>query len=341
MRIALITPGFSKSSDDWCIPVLRNLAAGLAGQQDVEVYTSSYPARIDRYRVLGVPVHAFGSATPGRLARCLEKRRLVGALAREHEREPFDVLHGFWANEGGLLCAILGSRLGIPTAMTIMAGELSYEASVGYGKRRRFAGTLGRYAARRVTAVTTISRYHQDRQRREEPSLNTICLPFGVDVGLFVEEGAVAPFPDAVNLLIVGSLVPVKGHATALRALARVAETNPGVHLHIVGEGVLREELIRLVGELDLRSRVTFHGHVEHDELPAYYRAADFCLLSSHFETSGLVILEAAACGRVTVGSNVGSMTDFAPSRLRTEPGDVGALAGSIRYLIDEPETRR
>ena len=164
--------------------------------------------------------------------------------------------------------------------------------------------------------------------------LDTGCLPLGVDTALFNERRAAMEFPDAINILIVGSLVPVKGHAMALHAIQAVSRTHPDVHLHFIGDGILRQSLQEMAGDLGLGPRITFHGHVEHDLLPAYYRAADFCLLSSLFETSAVVVFEAAACGRITIGSSVGSLAEVTPEEYRTVPGDAAALAGTINRLI-------
>jgi glycosyltransferase involved in cell wall biosynthesis len=341
MRIALITPGFSASSADWCIPVLRNLATGLAREHTVDVFTAAYPPRASDYDLNGVAVHSFGSGGSGRLARIGEMQRLAAAVRHAHRRRPFDVLHGFWANQGGVMSSLLSARLGVPSLLTVMAGELTYEASVGYGRRGRLGGLAGRLAAGRATAVATISEYHRRRLAREQPGLRSLCLPFGVDTTLFNADAAPTAFPDAFNLLIVGSLVPVKGHATALRALRMVSTAHPRVHLHVVGDGVLRRTLAETAERIGVRSNVTFHGHVAHDRLPPYYRAAAFCLLCSHFETSGMVVLEAAACGRLTAGSSVGSLPDITPAEFRAAPGDAGELARLIGRLIEmTPEDR-
>ena len=140
--------------------------------------------------------------------------------------------------------------------------------------------------------------------------------------------------------MAVGSLVPVKRHEDLLRALAQVVTAVPGVHLHMVGEGRTGPALTALVRELNLTERVTFHGHVPHHELPAYYRASSFCVLTSAFENHAMVVLEAAACGRLTIGTRVGVVPEFAPEPLCVSPGDVAGLARAISELARNSETR-
>jgi glycosyltransferase involved in cell wall biosynthesis len=139
------------------------------------------------------------------------------------------------------------------------------------------------------------------------------------------------------NLLMVGSLVAVKGHAIAIRAFAKAQLKQSKLHLHIVGDGPLRRELIRLARDLQVFSCITFHGHVEYDDLPDFYHAADFCLMTSYFESTAMVILEAASCERVTIGTAVGLLPEITPSEYCVTPGDFNSLAERILQLCSEP----
>ena len=57
MRIALITPGFSASASDWCIPVLLDHVRELAREHEVHIFALRYPHRRERYEVYGATVH--------------------------------------------------------------------------------------------------------------------------------------------------------------------------------------------------------------------------------------------------------------------------------------------
>ena len=341
MHIGLVTPGFSATPDDWALPVLRNFAGRIGREHTVEVYSAAYPRRTAMYRVDGVPVHTFGLGSGGRVSRWREMRSLAEVLEREHERNAFDVLHGFWANQGGLVAAVVGRRLGIPSLVTVMAGELSYESSVEYGQRGRFDGTIARRVAKSATACTVLSSHHQQRLIHEQHGLTTVCLPFGVDTARFNANVAAVDLRGAPAIVVVASLTPVKGQVTVLQALERVVTAHSGVHVHFVGEGPDEQILLRAASRLGVRDNVTFHGVLRHDQLAPIYRGAQFCLNCSHFETSGLVVLEAGACARLTVGSDVGSMSEITDREFLTRPGDAAALAEVIERLIAAPEECR
>jgi glycosyltransferase involved in cell wall biosynthesis len=130
----------------------------------------------------------------------------------------------------------------------------------------------------------------------------------------------------------VGSLTPVKDHATLLDALARV----PDAELHLVGDGPLRSALSRKAAELGLSARVTFHGSVPHDRLPEHYRAADLLVVSSRYESQAMVALEAAACGCPVVGTAVGVLPEL-PGAAVVPVGDADALTDAIVAAVSDP----
>ncbi|HYF64082.1 MAG TPA: glycosyltransferase family 4 protein, partial [Herpetosiphonaceae bacterium] len=100
------------------------------------------------------------------------------------------------------------------------------------------------------------------------------------------------------------------------------------------GQGPLRHGLERAAGELGVGEQVVFHGAVDRAAMPGLYRAADLGLLSSRHESQALVVFEAAACGRATVGPAVGALPDILPANAAIAPGDPESLAAAIDSLI-------
>jgi glycosyltransferase involved in cell wall biosynthesis len=342
MKIAFVTPGFSADETDWCIPILQNLARSLSGAHQVIVYTISYPNHSGDYEVKGVPVRSFGDRRTGRLANVARLYRTLEAIGREHCRQPFMAVHGFWADSGGVVAALAGRRFGIRSILTVMGGELIHEARAGYGKSRRLvAGNLARMAARRATTVNVSSEYHRKRILAGTSRIDPVVVPLGTDTGLFHDRVPPQPLAGNPAILCVGSLVTVKGHRYLLDALACVAPSVPDFHLHVVGRGPLETELRGQVAALGLGLQVSFHGQVEHHELPAWYRGAHFCVLGSLFENHGMTILEAAACGRLTVGSPVGLMPELCPPHLLADPTSTAEWARVLACAAEDQAARR
>lgn len=140
------------------------------------------------------------------------------------------------------------------------------------------------------------------------------------------------PPPGPPRVVFLGRLVPQKGAAWLLDALAHV----PGLALDIAGEGpdeaALRVQMIRL----GLADRVTFHGWLQPGAARALVLGARAVVVPSVWhEPAGLVTLEAAACGRAVVASRVGGIPEYAAAdaALLVEPGDVPGLASALRLL--------
>lgn len=339
MRIALVTPGFSAHDSDWCIPALQDLARSLAERHDVHVFATTYPHRNDNYTVKGVPVSSLGDGRQGRLAHTRRMAKTVAAIESAHCNTPFDVLHGFWSDDGGAVTAWAARRLALPNVVTVMAGELTFEPASAYGKRHRpVTGRIARYGARQADTLVVNSEFHAREVKAVLPKLAPAIIPLGVDTVRHRREGAAQSLDGDVAVLCVASLVPVKGHDDLLRAIALARCSR--LHLHLIGEGILEGRLRDQAEELGISERVSFHGHVEHDVLPEYYRGASFCVLGSYFESHGMVILEAAACGKITIGTGVGSMPEFCPPEMQSAPGDADALAANIVTVANDVALR-
>src|SRR5262249_44095117 len=97
---------------------------------------------------------------------------------------------------------------------------------------------------------------------------------------------------DAQVVVSVAALVPAKEDARLLRAFRLLRAKLPNLHLHLIGEGVLRGELESLVQSLDLQNVVHFVGSCPNERLRDWYSAADLSCLASSREGWPNVVLE-------------------------------------------------
>ena len=156
--------------------------------------------------------------------------------------------------------------------------------------------------------------------------------------------------------LFVGRIEPLKGVDTLLRAMAILKKNCRSFicpdYLIIIGgdpggrEEALSDEMARLQRlscELDLGDMVIFLGKRGQDTLPYYYSAAEVVVMPSHYESFGMVALEAMACGTPVIASRVGGLAYliregetgyFVPAQ------DPDALAEKLRSLFVNPDLR-
>lgn len=145
--------------------------------------------------------------------------------------------------------------------------------------------------------------------------------------------------PDRKYVVTVARFHPIKDHRTLLTAFARVAQHLPEVDLLLVGDGPLRAELEAQCRELGIADRVQFWG-VRRD-VARILQAADLFVLPSISEAASLTLLEAMACGRPVVVTDVGGNPEIVREGvdgLRVPRGDSVAMAAAIERLAGDAE---
>ncbi|HSN55919.1 MAG TPA: glycosyltransferase family 4 protein [Candidatus Sulfomarinibacteraceae bacterium] len=344
MRLCLVTPGFSASESDWCIPALHHLVRRLSEKHGVTVLALRHPPRRVPFAFFGARVLALGAGRRTGVTRAVMLARALAAVRRVHRLRPLDAVHGLWADEAGLVAAIAGRLLGIRSVASVLGGELVGLPDIDYGVQ---LGRTGRALVRRSLAmadvVTIGSRALAEPARALRAGGPVELAPLGVDTGLFRPDGERADLEGDPCLLQVASLTPVKGQALLLDAVARVVGRHPAAHLHLVGDGPLAGDLAERAAALGIAGRVRLHRHVEHHRLPPIYRAADLHVVSSRFESQGMAVLEAAACGTASVGTSVGILPELEEhgAALTVTPKDPEALADALVAVVREPDRMR
>ncbi len=186
-------------------------------------------------------------------------------------------------------------------------------------------------------------------------------IPLGLDVsacqaargGLRQELGLTS---ETVLIGIVGRLCEVKNHAMALEATAQLIEKaavhSGAVHLVVIGDGHLADELSAYADHLNIADHVTFTGF--RDDVLALYADLDIVALTSLNEGTPLTLIEAMCHGRAVVATEVGGVVDIMgasqmamngstirPHRVTVPSRDVAAFAQSLQYLIERPLLRQ
>jgi len=138
-------------------------------------------------------------------------------------------------------------------------------------------------------------------------------IPCGVNLETFQPMGKLKAkrelgFGDEHIVLFVGRIEAVKGIEQLLKAVSYLQARHSRLVI-IGGDDNSHQEtlkLMKLARELGIEDSVTFAGSVKQDKLPCYYSAADVCVISSYYESFGLVALESLACGTPVVATDVG-----------------------------------
>jgi glycosyltransferase involved in cell wall biosynthesis len=140
---------------------------------------------------------------------------------------------------------------------------------------------------------------------------------------------------DGTILFTARRLVEKNGLEYLIKAIPTIAEKHD-VHLLIAGDGPHKPQLQRLVEKLGLRQNISFIGLIPHQILPSYIARSDIVIIPSLMESSSLFLIEAMACKKVVVASNVGGIPEVLNRKcgLLVRPMDKLALSEAILNLL-------
>lgn len=145
---------------------------------------------------------------------------------------------------------------------------------------------------------------------------------------------------DQPYALYVGTLEPRKNITVLLHAFAAL-EDKETVLVLAGAKGWMYEQILSLITELGIESRVKMLGYVENADLPVLYTEAQVFVYPSLFEGFGLPVLEAMQCGTPVITTNVSSLPEVAgTAALLFAPDDVAALAGALQQVLSTPGVR-
>ncbi len=328
---------------------------GLAGLPGVEVEVVApvgLPpgplARHPRWRSLttlpgtemwkGLPLHrprftalpGLGGLNPGAMVRALAP--LLGEI---RQRFPFDVIDAEFFFPDGPAATQLGDALGVPVSIKARGSDIHL-----WGRRRSTRGLVANAGRDAAGMLAVSAALREDMVALGLPGERIRVHYTGVDLARFrpAADRAAAKAALGVSgplLLSVGALLPRKGHALVIEALARL----PRGTLMIVGQGPERAALEALAAARGLSDRVRLLGPRPHEDLPALAAAADVGVLASVSEGLANAWVESLACGTPIVISDVGGARELVdrPAAGRLVARDPAAIAAAVAELLAFP----
>lgn len=190
-----------------------------------------------------------------------------------------------------------------------------------------------------IVITNQVKKLYKDFVKEEKIQV----IPFGVDVEKFRP-----PKKDrksgVYEILYVGSLYPIKGLKYLIQAFAQVLKERRDVRLRIVGNGPEKARLSLLVNKLGLQGNVFFEGFIPYNEIVPYYQQCDIFVYTTLGEPFGKSIIEAMACGKPIITSNIGGPAEIVEngrSGFLVPPTKPRAIAGKICLLLADVYLRR
>ncbi|MBD3310418.1 glycosyltransferase [Candidatus Woesearchaeota archaeon] len=247
-----------------------------------------------------------------------------------------DIIHCQWIASGfiGLLAGKFTKK---PVVVTVRR--------VG---RRGIMKMINRYVLKRADYVIFNSSYTQKESLKTARPETYSVIHNSIDTDKFrpmkTDLKKELGIEGKKMIFSMGLLVEKKGFDYLLKAMPEVLKENKDAVLVIAGGGEQEKELKALSKELGIDDHVKFVGTVSAEKTPEYYNASDLFVLASivdskgETETLGVVLMEALACGKPVVTTDVGGIPDVVSEECGylVRPKDPGKLSEKINLLLSD-----
>jgi glycosyltransferase involved in cell wall biosynthesis len=228
---------------------------------------------------------------------------------------------------------LAGTLARVPVRFSTKHGFNEFREGRGFAFADR---AIARLTHAHIAVSRGLARYLAETEGFDEQGFSIVHYGIAFD-------GAVSAYDGPPRLLVVGRLIPIKGHIVLFRAFAAALEKVPELELRVAGRGPLEPALRAVVKELELERRVEFLGHVV--PVRRAFEGASAVVVPSLGEGFGLVALEAMERARPVIAAAIGGLVDMVrhgETGLLVPPGQVGPLTDAMVALAtDPPEARR
>ena len=256
-------------------------------------------------------------------------------------RKPYDILHCHYGPMGqiGILLRHMGINAKVCT--TFHGFDISRYIS---NKDDEFYETLFTNG----DIFLPISEYWKQRLLALQcPKEKIFVHHMGIDPRKFEYHPPNMSKEDPLTVLTVGRLTEKKGHAYAIRAVAKLYNKKRAIRYWIAGDGHLRKELQDLAELLEVNHIIQFLGAMNHHELIRLYRESQVFMLPSIDADDGdmegipVVLMEAMSSGLPVIStyhSGIPELVKNNISGLLVPQRDVDALSTKLTYLLEHPD---
>lgn len=289
-----------------------------------DVHIASYrPQNIN-----GVSVHVMPKFMLGKLG------YLFGALILKRlfiDIRP-DIVHAHHITSYGVISAIACIK---PLILTAWGSDVLLAP-----KESRLIRIITSYALKKADTVTTVAEHMNKSIDQLNVGVKNIqVIPFGIDTDLFKCVARERKGNEKVKIICTRNFSPIYDVATLIKAIYMLKRRNIILETSLVGDGPLKDELKKMVTQLNLNEDINFLGYIENKNLPKSLAESDIFVSPSLSDGNNVSLTEAMSCGCFPVATDIPANSQWIThghNGFLYQPGNAEALADSIERAVKD-----
>ncbi|MBS1915901.1 MAG: glycosyltransferase [Bacteroidetes bacterium] len=230
-------------------------------------------------------------------------RRIYKQAVRKYMRayKKPDIIHVHVADKNGAIALWVKRKYKIPFVLTEHWTIYLPDAKPNFTNTSLFFKLLWKRIIKNASKISVVSEYLGNAIKQINNEISFSIIPNVIDTNIFFSrENAITEY---VHFIHVSNLNYQKNAEAIFHAFAIVKKTFPTFRVSVFGPE--KNELKRIIAELNLSENIFFYGEVPQPELATFMQKADALVLYSRYETFGCVIIEANACGLPVIVSDI------------------------------------
>jgi glycosyltransferase involved in cell wall biosynthesis len=249
-----------------------------------------------------------------------------------------DILHAHYASSYGLLGSLTGFH---PFIISVWGSDI-----YNFPQKSFIHCKIVRFNLSKADVILSTSNA-MSKQTKKFTDKKIIVTPFGIDTDKFKPKKSTSIF--VASDFVIGTIKTLEknyGIEYLIKAFKIVKEKQSVkiLKLMIVGTGTQQTYLKSLVNELNLKNDTVFTGYIDHQKIPNYQNMLDVAVIPSINESFGVTALEASACGKPVIASNVGGLLEVIEDGVTgylVEKQNPQAIADALEKLINNEDLRK
>ena len=310
MRILLLSDTYSEHTEKWAFGLAsKNVQVGL-----FSFNKASYPWYENQKNItlLFEPFVSVNSNTSrSSKLNYFSYLKILKKAIREFKP---DILHAHYATSYGLIGALAGFH---PYVISSWGTDV-----MKFPQKNLINKKLLKYNFKKADVLcatsNTIKEYISEVIKKEVE-----VIPFGVNLNEFKSANVTSIFNE--NEFVTGSIKPLEkvyNIDILIEAFAELSVKHANMKLLIIGEGTEETNLKNLCKQNGINDKVIFTGRINYSEISKYFNMIDVLVNISDYESFGVSVIEAMACEKPVIVTNVGGLKEI------VENDTFGSLVG-------------